>query len=190
MCLAAVVIGLVDLTSCVAGCRDVLLVVPSHAFLTSLELLKTCGESWRIAWGTKGLCPESGGVLSTLVAEVFSNAMPAAVLSGPSFAAEVVRGVPTAVSVASNDAVWLSDLSQRFHSDVFRVYQNEDLPGVQLCGVLKNVLAIAVGVADGLQLWANSRAALITRGLAEMSRFCVAQGGEEKTVMGLAGVRT
>ena len=174
--------------ACVEGCRDVLVVVPSHAFLSTLQQLKQCGDDWRIAWGTKGLSPSSGEVLGQVVAQVFSAAMPAAVLSGPSFAAELVREVPTAVSIAGNDADFLTALKSRLHSDVLRVYQNDDWLGVQLCGVLKNVLAIAVGVADGLRLGANSRAALITRGLAEMSRLCVALGGDEKTVMSLAGV--
>src|SRR5690606_18527884 len=110
------------------------------------------------------------------------------VLSGPSFAREVAKGLPTAISLASNNKKWSADLIQRFHHYHFRVYENNDLKGVQLCGAVKNVLAIATGISDGLKLGANARSALITRGLAEMSRLCLALGGSAATALSLAGV--
>lgn len=177
------------LTEAVHGVETICLVVPSHAFRAVLtELKPMVSTSVRFVWGTKGLNPENGGFLHELVAELFSLETPVAVLSGPSFAKEVAMGVPTALSVAGNNAEFLRQLSQYFHNDSFRVYLNTDLIGVQLCGVVKNVMAIAVGIADGLGFGANTRCALITRGLSEMSRLCVALGGQSQTTMSLAGV--
>ena len=179
-----------DMAECLAGVNDVLVVVPSHAFRAILRQLKSHVElsSVRIAWGTKGLDPLSQQFLHEVVAEELGDTVPSAIISGPSFAKEVASGVPTAVSVAGNDECFVDDLVTRFHAHTFRVYKNADFIGVQLCGLLKNILAIAVGMIDGLGLGANTRAALITRGLAEMSRLCLAVGGRVETLMGLAGV--
>lgn len=178
-----------DFESCVKGQRDILVVVPSHAFRSVLERLKPLApDDVRIAWGSKGLDPTTNQLLHQLVADIFSDDTPAAVLAGPSFAKEVAEAMPTAVSLSGNDEVFLESLIDRFHNDRFRVYINSDFMGVELCGALKNILAIAVGISDGLGLGANSRSALITRGLAEMSRLCIAMGGEQKTLMSLAGV--
>ena len=117
-----------------------------------------------------------------------SPTVPMAVLSGPSFAKEVALGCTTSVTVAGNDDAWCQDVVARFHHAQFRVYVNQDLVGVQLCSVMKNVLAVAVGIADGMELGANSRAALITRGLAEMSRLLTHAGAKQSTLMGLAGI--
>lgn len=177
-----------ELDEALDGVRDVLMVVPSHAFRSVLENIKKCGNAdLRFAWGTKGIDAENLDVIGKVIAEVFSEDTPAAVLSGPSFAAEVAADMPTAVSLAGNDEQFLQDCVERFHSDRFRVYLNPDFIGVQLCGAIKNVLAIAVGIADGLKLGANTRSALMTRGLAEMSRLCEAMGGQQKTLMSLAG---
>lgn len=181
----------VDLTleACVEGVEDVLVVVPSHAFRSVLQQLKPLvSPSVRIVWGSKGLDPQTKHVLYDVVQAVFSDQTPAVVLAGPSFAAEVAAGLPTAVSVAGNNPEFLQDCIDRFHNDRFRLYVNDDMLGVQLCGALKNILAIAVGIADGLSLGANARAALITRGLAEMTRLNLALGGQERTLMGLAGI--
>ncbi|HYF97510.1 MAG TPA: NAD(P)H-dependent glycerol-3-phosphate dehydrogenase [Coxiellaceae bacterium] len=178
-----------DLSEAIKNLDDLLLVVPSHAFREILQQLKAkTVNKVRLAWATKGLDPETGGLLSEVVNEIFGADTPQAVLSGPSFAKEVAKGLPTAVSLASNNKEFARDLIERFHSLNFRVYENNDLVGVQLCGTVKNVLAIATGISDGLQLGANARSALITRGLAEMSRLCVALGGKAATVLSLAGV--
>ncbi len=178
-----------DLTEAVKELDDLLIVVPSHAFRDILNQLKSIvSPAVRIAWATKGLDPQTGGLLSDTVTEIFGANTAQALLSGPSFAKEVARALPTAVSLASNNHLFAQDLKQAFHSASFRVYENNDLIGMQLCGTVKNVLAIATGIADGLELGANARSALITRGLAEMSRLCVALGGQAATVLSLAGV--
>jgi len=111
-----------------------------------------------------------------------------AVLSGPSFAREVAAGLPTAVTVASPDPGTAARFAERFHSEVFRIYTNKDIIGVQVGGAVKNVMAIAAGIVDGLGFGANTRAALITRGLAEIIRLGTAMGGRQETFMGLTGL--
>jgi len=120
--------------------------------------------------------------------EVLGTRHPAAVLSGPTFAQEVAAGLPTALTVASNNPPFANDLANRLHGETMRVYTSDDIIGVQLGGTVKNVLAVAAGISDGLQLGANSRAALITRGLAEIIRLGDALGARRETLMGLAGV--
>ncbi len=178
-----------DLDAILAEVEDILIAVPSQAFTSVLRQLKARRSSdWRIAWGTKGLDAETGRLLHEMVAEIFSPTTPAAVISGPSFAHELAAGLPTAVSLSGNQPDFLQDLRRRLHGDNLRVYENSDFIGVQLCGVFKNVLAIAVGIADGLQLGANARCALITRGMAEMNRLTAAIGGKTSTLLSLAGV--
>lgn len=178
-----------NLTDAVRDMTDVCLVIPSFAFRKVLVQLKSLMPSTaRFMWGTKGLDPETQGFLHQVVYDVFSDQTPVAVLSGPSFAKEVAMNVPTAVSLAGNNREFLDSLAQRFHNGHFRVYINSDLIGVQLCGVIKNVMAIAVGISDGMGFGANTRCALITRGLAEMARLCEALGGKRETTMSLAGV--
>lgn len=173
----------------IADVRDVCLVVPSHAFREVLVQLKAAAPAnVRIFWGTKGLDPMHSSFLHETVCEIFSEDTPTAVLSGPSFAKEVMLNLPTAVSLAGNNEAFLDSLVHRLHSGHFRVYRNPDLIGVQLCGVIKNVMAIAVGISDGMGFGANTRCALITRGLAEMSRLCVVLGGMPETMLSLAGV--
>lgn len=177
-----------NLQECLANVQDVLIVVPSQGFRYLVEQIKDIKTDIRLSWGTKGLDPGTHLLPHQVVAEVFSNKIPVAALVGPSFAHEVAAEKPTAVSIAGNDSDFVESLIQRFHSPHFRIYKNSDLIGVQVCGAIKNVIAIAVGVADGLQMGANTRAALITRALAEVSRLTVALGGEHKTVMSLAGI--
>lgn len=178
-----------NLEDAVLGVTDICLVVPSHAFRKVLVRLKPLVPSdVRFVWGTKGLDPETGGFLHDAVFDVFSPSTPIAVLSGPSFAKEVAMNLPTAVSLAGNNADFLNDLVKRFHNNHFRVYINPDLIGLQLCSVVKNVLAIAVGISDGMGFGTNTKCALITRGLAEMARLCEALGGKRDTTMSLAGV--
>lgn len=178
-----------DLASLLEGVDDVLIVVPSFAFLDTLKLLKQHRPTGlRIAWGTKGIDPESHQLLGDVVSEYYGAKTPMAIISGPSFAKEVALALPTAVSIAGNNDTFNQDLIERMHSAMFRVYHNPDFIGVELCGVVKNILAIGVGISDGVGFGANARSALMTRGLAEMRRLCLALGGQEQTLMSLAGV--
>lgn len=179
----------VELADAVKNVRDICLVVPSFAFRSVLQQLKPMvPQDVRFVWGTKGLDPENQGFLHQTVFDVFSEKTPVAALSGPSFAKEVAQNMPTAVSLAGNNPEFLESLVKRFHSPHFRVYINSDLIGIQLCSVVKNVMAIAVGISDGMNLGTNTKCALITRGLAEMGRLCEKLGGKRETTMSLAGV--
>lgn len=165
----------------------VLLVVPSFAFESILEKIHAFLQgTYALVWATKGLS-EAGDLLHTVCQRYFPT-VPMAVLSGPSFAGEVAKALPTAVTIATQDALLGQRCARAFHSTHFRVYLSEDLIGVQLGGAVKNVLAIAVGMADGLGFGANARAALITRGLAELNRLAVPLGAALTTIMGLSGV--
>ena len=176
-----------DIVAALKDVRDILIVVPSHVFHSTLQLIKPYLHSnTRIAWATKGL-DENDELLSKAVQEVCGD-LPMAVLSGPTFALEVARAMPTAITAASNDKNFAQDLVQYFHNEKFRVYTSSDLIGVQVGGNIKNVLAIAVGIADGMGFGANARAALITRGLVELMRLGVALGGKQETFVGLAGL--
>ena len=178
-----------DLDSAMRAAQDVLLVVPSSAFRDVVaQALAAATRDLRFAWGTKGFEPGTGKVLGEVVAELAGPSVPAAVLSGPTFAAEVAAGLPTAITLAANDASYAEVLARRLHHGRFRVYTSDDMVGVQVGGAVKNVLAIAAGIADGLGFGANTRAALITRGLAELVRLGVAMGGERATFVGLAGL--
>jgi len=178
-----------DLQQAITHSRDILLVVPSHAFrevlLNAAPFLQARS---RIAWATKGLEHGSGKFMSQVLHEVLGKDIPAAVLSGPTFAGEVAASLPTALTVASTDADFAAHMARRLHGDVMRVYTSDDVLGVQLGGTVKNVLAIAAGITDGMHFGANSRAALITRGLAELMRLGDAMGARRETLMGLSGV--
>ena len=178
-----------DLCRAVGQSRDLLFVVPSHALR---EVVQQAAPAFtpetRIAWATKGLETGSGKFMQEVVEEELGTRYPTAVLSGPTFAKEVAIGLPTAMTVASFNPVFANDMAGRLHGEVMRVYTSDDVVGVQLGGTVKNVLAIAAGIADGLGLGANSRAALITRGLAEIIRLGDAMGARRETLMGLAGV--
>ncbi len=169
--------------------QDVLVVVPSHAFRATLQQLAPhISPETRICWATKGLEEHSGLLLHQVVEQELGAQRAMAILSGPSFAGEVARDLPTAVTIASPDIDYANDLVQLFHNRTFRPYTANDMIGVQAGGAVKNVIAIAVGMADGMGLGANTRAALITRGLMEMVRFGTALGGQRETFMGLAGL--
>jgi len=178
-----------DLHAAAQG-RDVIIVaVPSHAFRDLLPRLQPhLAQSAKIAWATKGLECQSGKLLHEVVAEILGSAIRSAALSGPTFAGEVAVGQPTAITVASSDIAFAQEVAGLLHNQNFRAYTTQDIIGVQLGGATKNVLAIAAGMADGLGFGANARAALITRGLAEMMRLGLALGGRPETLMGLAGV--
>jgi glycerol-3-phosphate dehydrogenase (NAD(P)+) len=136
----------------------------------------------------KGLELGSERLVHQVVAEVYGKDVAVAILSGPTFAREVAEGKPAAVTIAATDDPFSRELVARFHTARFRPYLTDDLLGVALGGSVKNVLAIAAGIADGLGLGANSRAALITRGLAELARLGVAMGARKETFMGLSGL--
>jgi glycerol-3-phosphate dehydrogenase (NAD(P)+) len=176
-----------ELTTALDGVQDILLAVPSHAFREVINMIKSCHVLQpRIFWGTKGIDPR-GELLDRVVSSVFGN-IPMALIAGPSFAREVALNLPTAITLACNDEAFADDLVTRLHNANFRVYVSNDIIGAQICGAVKNVLAIAVGTSDGLMLGANARCALITRGLAEMARLGIAMGGKRETFMGLAGL--
>jgi glycerol-3-phosphate dehydrogenase (NAD(P)+) len=178
-----------DLNEAVQNDYDILIAVPSAGFRDILFALKPLLHSaTRIAWATKGLDPETGELLHDMLQETLGKDCISAILSGPSFAREVAAGLPTAVVVASNNLAFANDIMQRFNSPLFRVYRSKDMTGVEVGGVVKNVLAIAAGISDGMQLGANARSALITRGLAEMTRLGQAAGGQYETFTGLAGL--
>jgi glycerol-3-phosphate dehydrogenase (NAD(P)+) len=165
-----------------------LLAVPSHAFRATLELIRPHlqGDT-RVAWATKGFETSSGLLPHQVAAEVL-GARPGAVLSGPTFAREVGLGLPTAMTVASTDGAFAQALAQRLSGPNFRAYMQSDIMGVEVGGAVKNVIAIGSGIADGMGFGANTRVALITRGLAEMMRLGVKLGAARETFMGLAGL--
>jgi len=178
-----------DLNETVEEASHLLLVVPSHAFRATLDAIKPrLSKDSIIAWATKGIEPATGRLLSQVAKDVLGDDRELGVISGPTFAKEVAQGLPTAVTVAARDTVTAEAIAAWLRNDRVRVYTSTDLIGVELGGATKNVLAIATGISDGLGLGANARAALITRGLAEMRRLNEALGGKPETVMGLAGI--
>lgn len=179
----------VELQQAMAISKEVLIVVPSHVFVTVLKQVKPYLQTGsRVAWATKGLEPDSARLLHESAREILGEDIPLAVISGPTFAREVAEGLPTAVTVASQDDEFTVSLAATMQSETFRAYTSKDIIGVELGGSAKNVLAIAAGIADGLGFGANTRAALITRGLAEIMRLGTEMGGEAETFMGLAGM--
>lgn len=178
-----------DLAEVLSQARDVLVVIPSHAFRQTLEAIAPhLNDDSRLMWASKGFEPETGRLLHAVVEDMFGKRFPTAVISGPTFALEVAKGMPTAVTVASADQAFATEIAQRLHSETFRAYTSSDVVGVEVGGSVKNILAIAAGIADGLGFGANARAALITRGLTEVMRLGEALGGHRETLMGLAGL--
>jgi glycerol-3-phosphate dehydrogenase (NAD(P)+) len=176
-----------DLTTAVAAADEVLVAVPSHALretLTSLARLPLR----RLAWATKGFELDTGLLPYQVAGQLLPASLPTAVLSGPTFAREVGAGLPTAMTIASADADCAQRLAERISSEMFRAYTSSDVAGVEIGGATKNVYAIGAGICDGLGFGANTRIALITRGLAEMTRLGLALGGRQGTFMGLAGM--
>lgn len=164
-----------DLATALAASRNILVVVPSHVFGEVLRQIKPLMRpDARLVWATKGLEAETGRLLQDVAREALGDQIPLAVISGPTFAKELAAGLPTAISLASTDQTFADDLQQLLHcGKSFRVYSNPDFIGVQLGGAVKNVIAIGAGMSDGIGFGANARTALITRGLAEMSRLGV-----------------
>lgn len=178
-----------DLDAVLADARLVLIVTPSHAFGELLaQIVPKLPADAGVVWASKGFEPGTGRFLHEVAFELLGERHPQAVLTGPSFAREVVQGLPTAVTVHSPDTGFATDVAREFHSPMFRTYTGTDMLGAGLGGAMKNVLAVAVGVADGMGMGLNARAGLITRGLAEVLRLNQALGGQAETVMGLAGL--
>jgi glycerol-3-phosphate dehydrogenase (NAD(P)+) len=171
------------------GCLDVLVAVPSHSFRALLqEILPRLDQETRVAWATKGFELDSGKLPHQVAREVLGMDRPMAVLSGPTFAKEVGAGLPTAMTIASPDARFAHALAQGLSSNNFRAYTSNDIVGVEVGGAVKNVLAVGAGLSDGLGFGSNTRIALITRGLVEMTRLGVTLGAHRDTFMGLAGL--
>lgn len=178
-----------ELRAAVADADDLLLAVPSHALHA---VLRVVGPLLRpdqgIACAVKGLEPETGKLMHEVIGDIVGRERRYAMISGPTFAKEVGLGMPTAVTVASSDPDYAEKIVHALHGQGFRAYTSDDVIGVEVGGSVKNVLAIAVGIADGLGLGANTRAGVITRGLAEIMRLGEAMGGRRDTFMGLAGL--
>ena len=178
-----------DLGTCLDGATDVLVAVPSHGFRDILtEARPLLDAEARVCWATKGFELSTGMLPHQVAIEILGADRPMAVLSGPTFAKEVGEGLPTAMTIAANDPEFAGDLARTLSGDNFRAYTSQDMVGVEVGGAVKNVLAIGAGISDGLGFGANTRIALINRGLVEMMRLGVALGAKSDTFMGLAGM--
>lgn len=178
-----------DFAAALDGADDVLLVVPSHVFDDTVDRIGRYGVTARgIAWACKGFEPGSGRFLHQAARERLGAEVPLAVATGPSFAREVAAGLPTAITVGATEEVFGRHWAGLLHGGHFRAYYTADIVGAELGGAVKNVMAIACGISDGMQLGDNARAALITRGLAEMMRLGEALGADPRTLIGLAGM--
>lgn len=176
-----------DAAEALSTCDLAIAAVPAASLRDTLRLAAGLPGRPGLVWLCKGFESGSGKLPHQIAAEELGAAWPYAALSGPSFAGEVARGLPAAVTLASSDTAFAISASRELHTGRFRVYSSDDLPGVEIGGAVKNVIAIAAGVCDGLKLGNSARAALITRGLAEMTRLGLALGGRMETFMGLAG---
>ena len=178
-----------DLAAAVASADLLLVVTPSHAFHETLRALAPHRRPGAgVAWATKGFEPGSGRFLHEVAAGLLGPDVPLAVVTGPSFAREVAQGLPTALTVHSDDEAFAQSVAEALHGPAFRASTGNDMLGAELGGAMKNVLAVATGIADGMALGLNARAGLITRGLNEMLRLNAAIGGRAETLMGLAGL--
>jgi len=180
----------VNWSEAIEGAETILVSVPSHAFRGILTALANqpglASDSLSLCWATKGLEMSSGLLPHQVVRAVLPDCSRIAVLSGPTFATEVGQGLPTAITIAATDDAYASELAERISSPGFRAYTSTDIVGVEIGGAVKNVLAIAAGLSDGLGFGANARVALINRGLREMMRLGVVMGASPETFSGLA----
>lgn len=178
-----------DLGRCLADVALILAVVPTGALATTLARVEAIpGASERpLVWACKGFDAATGELPHRIIARVRTGAAASGVLSGPSFAAEIARGLPAALTLASTDAAFARATAHALHGSRLRVYSSTDVIGVEIGGAAKNVMAIAAGICDGLALGLNARAALVTRGLAELTRLGLKLGGQPDTLMGLSG---
>lgn len=176
-----------EMAAALEGADLMLAAVPTNGLRSTLRAVQAAGRAVPLVWLCKGFESEQAKLPHQVCAEELAAGTPRAVLSGPSFAQEVARGLPAALTLASTDSGFARDTAQVLHGATLRIYRSEDVAGVEAAGAVKNVIAIAAGVSDGLELGLSARAALITRGLAEMTRLGVALGGRAETFMGLAG---
>jgi glycerol-3-phosphate dehydrogenase (NAD(P)+) len=177
-----------DESAAASRARLVLVAVTTAGLRETLERLKAVHCTAPVVWLCKGFEPQRAMLPHQVYADVMRPDSPHGVLSGPSFAQEVARGLPTALTLASPDSNFTTATARDLHGGALRVYSSGDVPGVEVAGAVKNVMAIAAGICDGLALGLNARAALITRGLTEITRLGVRLGGRVETFMGLAGV--
>jgi glycerol-3-phosphate dehydrogenase (NAD(P)+) len=178
-----------DLEPCLDNVTDIVVAVPSHGLRETLQKLQPIlDDSARVCWATKGFELSTGKLPHEVAAEVLGDNHAMAVLSGPTFAKEVGAGLPTAMTIASSDTTFAEDIAEAISENNFRAYTSSDMIGVEVGGAVKNVLAIGAGISDGLGFGANTRIALINRGLVEMTRLGVALGAKQDTFMGLAGM--
>lgn len=178
-----------DIKTTLDNVTHVLVVVPSHAFRETLENIKPfLPAQVPVAWATKGLEANSYKLLHQVAREVLGEHIALAVISGPTFAKEVAKGLPGAVTVASKDKTLAMNWANTLHNDHFRAYTGDDVVGVEIGGACKNVIAIAAGIADGMGFGANARAALIARALSEISRLGISLGANAETFTGLTGL--
>lgn len=169
------------------GADLILSVVPTAGFRGMLQDIKKLGSTQPIVWAHKGLEPQTAKLPHEVALEALGAEHKWGALSGPSFAAELVRAMPTAVTLAANDEAFAAEAASLIHGQNLRVYNTTDVIGVSVGGALKNVMAIAAGISDGMGFGNNARAAMITRGLTEMTRFGIALGAKQETFMGLSG---
>ncbi|MFZ5555187.1 MAG: NAD(P)H-dependent glycerol-3-phosphate dehydrogenase [Pseudomonadota bacterium] len=169
------------------GADLVLVVVPTGALRETLHRAADVSGTVPVIWACKGFEPASAKLPHQVAGEVLGGSRRLGVLSGPSFAQEVARGLPTAVTLACADAAYAAEVARELNSHRLRLYHSADVVGVEVGGAVKNVIAIAAGISDGLGFGHNARAALITRGLAEMTRLGIALGGHQETFLGLSG---
>lgn len=177
-----------ELAHAIAGCDLVVVATPTGGLRDTVRAVGVLDPAPSLVWACKGFETQTELLPHQVVAQVLPAATRIAALSGPSFALEVARGQPTAVVLASQQAPFAAEMTAALNSSRLRIYSNADMIGVELGGALKNVIAIAAGISDGLELGRNARAALVTRGLAEISRLGVAMGGHPETFNGLAGL--
>ncbi|HKY01342.1 MAG TPA: NAD(P)H-dependent glycerol-3-phosphate dehydrogenase [Burkholderiales bacterium] len=177
-----------QINDCIAQAEVVLVATPTAGLRQMAQQVRAVGNATPLVWVCKGFEASTSLLPHQVVAEVLGESAPCAALSGPSFAAEVAAGKPTALTLAAHDHRFARELALKLHQPRLRVYFSDDLVGVEVGGAVKNVMAIATGIADGMNLGLNARAALITRGLAEIMRLGIALGGKAETFMGLTGV--
>jgi len=177
-----------DAATVLAGTDLALVTTPIAGLRDTLVHVRDFAAGVPVIWGSKGFESTSGHLPHEVATAVLGENARCGALSGPSFALEVAHGLPTAVTLASTDAAFARATAKRLHQRNLRVYFSDDLVGVEVGGAVKNVMAIATGIAEALGLGLNARAALITRGLAEVTRLGVRLGGHPETFMGLAGV--
>ena len=176
-----------DLDAALAGAELVLVAVPTSALRTVLRQVAQWPAPVKVIWACKGFEAKTSQLPHQVAEETLPHTFPRGVLSGPSFALEVARGLPTALTIASSDREFAMQATQSLHHARLRIYSSTDVAGVEVGGAVKNVLAIAAGISDGMGFGHNARAALITRGLAEMTRLGLKLGGRAETLGGLTG---